>query len=79
MVKKKKTSKEINIFDQLAVAVLILSGLNWALMGLVNFDIVTYFFGEMSQISRFIYLSTGIVAVYALLSFRRKVNLYNTN
>lgn len=77
-VKNLRKTPKVNVVDQLAVAVLILSGLNWALKGLMDLDIVSYYFGEMSPMSRFIYLSTGIIALYALITFRQKIREYNS-
>ncbi|NLE37470.1 MAG: DUF378 domain-containing protein [Pirellulaceae bacterium] len=45
------------------IIVLIVGGLNWGLVGLFSFDLVGYLFGEMSLVSRTIYILVGCAAV----------------
>jgi len=45
------------------IIVLIVGGLNWGLVGLFGFDLVGYLFGEMSLLSRTIYILVGCAAV----------------
>jgi uncharacterized membrane protein YuzA (DUF378 family) len=45
----------------------IIGSLNWGLIGLFNFDLVAALFGEMSFISRAIYVIVGIAAFVLLL------------
>jgi uncharacterized protein len=54
-----------------AVALLIIGGLNWGLVGLLNFDLVAALFGEMSVLSRLVYILVGISAIVALVGFKR--------
>jgi uncharacterized membrane protein YuzA (DUF378 family) len=54
-----------------AVALLIIGGLNWGLVGLFNFDLVAALFGEMSALSRLVYVLVGISAIIALVGFKR--------
>ncbi len=49
-----------------ALVLLIVGGLNWALVGLFNFDLVAAIFGEMTLPSRIVYVVVGLAAVYAL-------------
>ena len=44
----------------------IVGGLNWALVGVINFDLVATLFGDMSAISRIVYTLVGLSAVYLL-------------
>jgi uncharacterized membrane protein YuzA (DUF378 family) len=55
----------------IAVALLIVGGLNWGLVGLLNFDLVAALFGEMSVLSRLVYILVGISAIIALIGFKR--------
>jgi uncharacterized protein len=50
----------------IALILLIVGGLNWALVGLFNFDLVAALFGTMSTLSRIVYVLVGVAAVYAL-------------
>jgi len=51
-------------FDLIAATFLFVGGLNWGLIGLFGFDLIAWFFGEMSIISRIIYVLVGISALY---------------
>jgi hypothetical protein len=51
-------------FDLIAATFLFVGGLNWGLIGLFGFDLIAWFFGEMSMISRIIYVLVGISALY---------------
>jgi uncharacterized membrane protein YuzA (DUF378 family) len=55
----------------LSLVLLIVGGLNWALVGLFNFDLVAALFGEMSLVSRTVYVLVGLAAIYALTLFPR--------
>jgi uncharacterized membrane protein YuzA (DUF378 family) len=50
----------------IALVVLAIGGLNWALVGLFEFDLVAALFGDMTLISRVVYVLVGLAAVYAL-------------
>jgi uncharacterized protein len=54
-----------------ALILLVVGGLNWLLVGLFNFDLVAAIFGDMSALSRFVYVAVGLSAVTVLaLSMR---------
>ncbi len=48
----------------IALALLVIGGLNWGLVGAMEFDLVAALFGPMSLISRLIYMLVGASAVY---------------
>lgn len=52
--------------DWIAMALMIIGGINWGLIGLLDFDLVAFLFGEQSLVSRIIYLAVGIAALYSL-------------
>jgi uncharacterized protein len=54
------------VVSVIALILLIVGGLNWALVGLFNFDLVAAIFGTMSTLSRIVYVLVGVAAVYAL-------------
>lgn len=57
--------KKLNALDWIALALLIVGGINWGLVGLFQFDLVaTLFGGQDSLISRIIYVLVGLSAVY---------------
>jgi len=52
--------------DWIAMLLLAIGGINWGLVGLMELDLVATLFGEMSTISRAIYVSVGLSALYTL-------------
>jgi uncharacterized membrane protein YuzA (DUF378 family) len=46
---------------------LIVGGLNWGLVGLANFDLVAAIFGEMSPLSRIVYMLVGLSALWQIV------------
>lgn len=56
--------------DVLAAVLLVVGGLNWGLVGLFGFDLVAALFGEMSTLSRLVYVLVGLAAAYQAASFR---------
>ena len=51
----------------ITLVLLIVGGLNWGLVGLLNFDLVAAIFGEMSLLSRIVYSLVGLSAVWQLV------------
>jgi uncharacterized membrane protein YuzA (DUF378 family) len=49
-----------------ALLLLIIGGLNWALVGLFNVDVVAALFGPMTTPARIVYAVVGVAALYAL-------------
>ena len=49
-----------------ALVLLIVGGLNWALVGLFNLDFVAALFGRMTLVSRAIYVVVGLAALFGL-------------
>jgi uncharacterized membrane protein YuzA (DUF378 family) len=56
--------------DLIIVTLLIIGGLNWGLVGLFDFDLVAAIFGEMSALSRTIYILVGLAAVYDVVMIK---------
>ena len=55
--------KSLNV---VALILIIVGGLNWGLVGLFKFDLVATIFGDMSVLSRIVYVLVGIAAGYAV-------------
>ena len=49
--------------NKITLLLLIVGGLNWGLVGLLDFDLVAAIFGEMSVISRIVYVLVGVSAL----------------
>lgn len=52
----------------ITLVLLIVGGLNWLLVGLFGFDLVAAIFGEMSVLSRIVYVLVGLSAAWQLVS-----------
>jgi uncharacterized membrane protein YuzA (DUF378 family) len=57
---------KLNILDWVAVALVVVGGLNWGLVGIFDFDLVATIFGSMSMLSRVVYVLVGLSAVYTV-------------
>jgi len=67
-----------NPVDLIALILVIVGGLNWGLVGLVDFNLVTAIFGEGSVLSRIIYILVGIAALY-MIYFTVRAETYQTH
>ncbi len=56
--------------DIITIALLIVGGLNWGLVGVAEFDLVATLFGEMSALSRLVYILVGLAALYQTLQLK---------
>jgi uncharacterized membrane protein YuzA (DUF378 family) len=69
------TMIKLNGLDWTSLVLLIIGGLNWGLVGIFNFNLISAIFGPMSAISRIIYVLVGLSAVYVAVvspKFARK-------
>ena len=57
----------MTVLNKVTLLLLIVGGLNWGLVGLLNFDLVAALFGEMSLLSRIVYSLVGLSAVWQLI------------
>ena len=53
--------------DLIIWTLLAIGGLNWGLVGLFGVDLVAAIFGEMTFISRILYLLVGLAAAYDVI------------
>ncbi|NUS99744.1 MAG: DUF378 domain-containing protein [Sphingomonas sp.] len=53
--------------NTLTLLLLIVGGLNWGLVGLFGFDLVATIFGEMSVLSRIVYVLVGVSALLQIV------------
>jgi uncharacterized membrane protein YuzA (DUF378 family) len=59
-------ASRLNTLDWISMALLIVGGINWGLVGLFGFDLVAALFGEMSLLSRIVYALVGLCALYTI-------------
>ena len=64
------------IMDKIALALLIIGGLNWGLVGIFEFDLVAWLFGgQTSILSRIVYVLVALAAIWAIpMLFRSRNN-----
>lgn len=62
----------MEVLKIIALILVIIGGLNWGLVGLLDFDLVATILGEMSALSRIVYVLVGLAAiVLAVVSFTK--------
>lgn len=60
--------KKFNTLDWIAIVLLVIGGINWGLVGLLDIDVVAVIFGDMSVVSRIVYILVGLSAIYILVN-----------
>ena len=60
-----------SVLDTIALALLVVGGLNWGLYGLMDLDLVALLFGDRTVAARAVYVVVGLAALYALSLFPR--------
>lgn len=73
--------KHLNFLDWTAFTLVVIGGLNWALFGLFEYDVVNEIFGTLTGPTRAIYTLIGLAAVYvaALLPMLMKHRMGETH
>jgi len=61
------------VLNATALTIAIIGAINWGLIGLFRFDLVAFLFGDMSWLSRIIYILVGICGLY-LISFYMRLS-----
>ncbi|MBI2448475.1 DUF378 domain-containing protein [Candidatus Microgenomates bacterium] len=64
---------KMNAVDWIAWVLTVVGGLNWGLVGALNFDLVATIFGAESTISKVVYVLVGLGALYVLATVGSKV------
>lgn len=65
------SKSKLNALDWVAMALLIIGGLNWGVVGLLNVDVVAAVFGTQSPLSRIVYVVVGLAALYSIYTSRK--------
>lgn len=60
----------MKVLDFIVVILLIIGGLNWGLVGIFDFDLVGFIFGQMSILARIIYILVAISAIYQIILWK---------
>lgn len=59
----------MNIIQKIALAFTIIGGINWGLIGILNFNLVEYLFQTGSILTRIIYSIVGICSLFNIFLF----------
>lgn len=62
----RSTVRPVSAIDWIALALVIIGGLNWGLVGAANFDLVAAIFGVGSTAARVVYVLVGLSALYLI-------------
>lgn len=54
----------MKMLHMVAFALLVVGGLNWGLLGLLNFNLVNTIFGSIPMFEQLVYILVGVSAVY---------------
>lgn len=57
--------------NYLALTLAIVGSLNWGLIGLFNFNLVSWLFGDMTLLSRIVYCLVGVSGLYLITFYSR--------
>ncbi|TFW33101.1 DUF378 domain-containing protein [Massilia horti] len=61
-----RTRSALGAIDYIAMVLLIIGGLNWAMVGLFDVNVVADLFGVRSPGTRLIYILVGAAALYSI-------------
>jgi len=61
----------MKFLDNTLLTLAIIGCVNWGLIGLFGFDLVSFIFGDMTWISRIIYAVVGLSGIYMLTFYGR--------
>ncbi len=65
----------MQVFDKIALALVIIGALNWGLVGLFSFDFVSWLFGGQGEIiSRIIFTVVGLSGLWCISLLFRDTN-----
>lgn len=61
------------VLNATALTIAIIGAINWGLIGIFRFDLVAFIFGDMSWLSRIVYILVGLCGLY-LISFYMRLS-----
>ena len=68
------------MLDKLALALLIVGGVNWGLVGIFQLDVIAWLFGgSASIISRILYILVALSAIWCISLFFKDHGLVESN
>lgn len=61
----------MKIINVIALLLVIIGGINWGLVGLLNFNLVDFLFGMGTIFTKIIYILVGIAALWCIALFKK--------
>jgi uncharacterized membrane protein YuzA (DUF378 family) len=61
-----------SVIDWIGLVLVIVGGLNWGLVGLLNVDLVELIFGSIPILQRIVYIVVGLAAIYLIYFATKK-------
>lgn len=55
---------KFNVWDWIALVLVLVGALNWGLVGFFEFDLVAFIFGSMEALARVVYSLVGLASIY---------------
>lgn len=65
--------KHLNVFDWVALILLVIGGINWGMIGIFNVDLVSGLFGVTTILTRIIFVMVGLAAIHTVYILAAKV------
>lgn len=59
---------KLSALDWIAIILVVIGALNWALIGIFEWDLVAAIFGDMSTLSRIVYILVGLSGIYLIFA-----------
>jgi uncharacterized protein len=64
--------KSKGVLFMIAYILLIIGGINWGLVGLLNLDLVALVLGKMPLLQKLVYILVGLSAVFVLFKCKKQ-------
>jgi uncharacterized membrane protein YuzA (DUF378 family) len=61
----------MKVLNLLTLALVIIGGVNWGLVGALDFNLVAALFGDQTLLSRMVYVLVGLSAIWQLMPLAR--------
>lgn len=61
----------MKMLDNISLTLVIIGALNWLLIGVFRFDLVAFIFGNMTLLSRIVYILVGLCGLYLITLYGR--------
>lgn len=71
---------KLSVIDKISYILVLIGAINWGLIGLFNFNLVSFLFGNtLNAISRIIYIIIGVASLDLILLFIKNRQSYKNS